>query len=345
MPLPPPPARAALGATTAADLVAGSPSEVLRRLELDVSRRLDGLLQGDYRGLVPGHGSEPGDTREYQAGDDVRRIDWNVTARTQVPHVRETIADRELETWVLVDRSASLDFGTADCEKRDLATASVAAVGFLTARVGNRFGCLVMEGDQVRSYPARTGRRPLLAILHDLLTRPRQGEGLATDLGPAIRQLNAVAGRRGLTVVASDFLIPSVAAPAGGSGGSGRSSAPSLEGRSPGWSDPLRLLAARHEALAIEVVDPRELELPDVGVLELVDPETGRRREVRTSAALRQRYAAAAADQRTAIARAIRRAGADHLQLRTDRDWLLDLVRFVALRRHRLAHGRPGAAR
>jgi len=312
--------------------VSGSPDEVLRRLELDVNRRLDGLLHGDYRGLVPGHGSEAGDTREYLPGDDVRRIDWNVTARTQVPHVRDTIADRELEAWVLVDRSASHDVGTAGCEKRDLVTASVAAVGFLTARAGNRFGCLVLDGDTVRTYPARTGRLPLLAILHDLITMPRRGEGLATDLGPAIRQLSAVARRRGLTVVASDFLIPSSVAQDGTE-------------RLPSWADPLRLLASRHETLAVEVVDPRELELPDVGVLELVDPETGRRQEVRTSAALRSRYAAAAAVQREHIATGIRRSGADHLQLRTDRDWLLDLVRFVALRRHRRQHARPGAAR
>jgi uncharacterized protein (DUF58 family) len=283
-----------------------------------VGRRLDGLLHGDYRGLVPGHGSEPGDAREYMAGDDVRRIDWNVTARMQTPHIRETIADRELEAWVLVDRSASLDFGTGSCEKRDLVTAAVAAVGFLTARSGNRFGALIIDGDRVVTHPARSGRTHLLAVLHDLVTLPRQGEGESVDLGPAIRRMDAVARRRGLTVVASDFLTGLAGTPA--------------------WSDPLRVLAARHEALAVEVVDPRELDLPDVGVLDLIDPESGRRLEVRTSPAIRQRYAAAAEAQRDGIARAIRGAGADHLQLRTDRDWLLDLVRFVAQRRHRMRH-------
>src|SRR3954447_22571829 len=112
-----------------------APDEILRRLELTITRKLDGLLQGDYRGLIPGHGSELGETRVYQPGDDVRRIDWNVTARTQEPHIRESIADRELETWVCVDQSASLDFGTTDMEKRDLALQAVAAIGFLTARV------------------------------------------------------------------------------------------------------------------------------------------------------------------------------------------------------------------
>jgi uncharacterized protein (DUF58 family) len=248
-----------------------------------------------------------------------------------VPHVRDSLGARELEAWVRVDRSASLDFGTAACETRDLATAAAAATGFLTARAGNRFGCIVIEGDRVVVHPARAGRTHVQAVLHDLLTRPRLGEGLATDLGPALRRLDLMARRRGLTVVASDFLIPSVAA------GDGP--------RSPDWFDPLRLLGLRHELLAVEVVDPRELELPAVGVLDLIDPETGRRREVHTSAALRQRFAEAAAEQRSEIARAIRKAGADHLQLRTDRDWLLDLVRFVAARRLRKAHARPKAAR
>jgi uncharacterized protein (DUF58 family) len=293
--------------------VGGAPEEVLRRLEIDITRRLDGMLQGDYRGLVPGHGSEPGDTRTYQPGDDVRRIDWNVTARTQVPHVRETIADRELETWVVVDRSPSLDFGTANCEKRDLAVAATAALGFLTARTGNRFGVLAAGGNGIDTLPARSGRAHLMGVLHRLVTAPTGHEGGAdaADLGAAMRRVGALARRRGLVVVVSDFLGPS------------------------GWEHPLRLLATRHEVLAIEVIDPRELELPDVGVLDLIDTETGERREVRTSSRLRTRYADAAREQRAAIARSIRGAGTDHLVLRTDRDWLLDLVRFVTLRRQR----------
>ncbi|MCB1014876.1 MAG: DUF58 domain-containing protein [Acidimicrobiales bacterium] len=294
----------------------GAPEEILRRLEIDITRRLDGMLQGDYRGLVPGHGSEPGETRAYQSGDDVRRIDWNVTARTQEPHIRESIADRELETWVVVDRSPSLDFGTAACEKRDLAVAAVAAVGFLTARTGNRFGVLAAGGAGVDTLPARGGRAHLLGVLHRLVTAPT-GHDLAgapapADLAAAMRRCSGLARRRGLVVVISDFLGPD------------------------GWDHQLRLLAARHETLAIEIIDPRELELPDVGVLELIDAESGRRREIRTSAALRDRYAVAARAQRDDIARAIRGAGADHLVLRTDRDWLLDLVRFVTLRRQRV---------
>src|SRR4051794_27345379 len=149
-------------------LATGPASDVLRRLELIIPRRLDGFLQGDHRGLVPGHGSELGETREYQPGDDTRRIDWNVTARMQVPHIRETIADRELETWVLIDQSASLDFGTADCEKRDLAVNGAASVGFLTARSGNRLGAILLRpGDGPIVVPARSGRAHLQALLHN----------------------------------------------------------------------------------------------------------------------------------------------------------------------------------
>ena len=300
--------------------IGGAPEQILRRLEIDITRRLDGMLQGDYRGLVPGHGSEPGETRGYQAGDDVRRIDWNVTARMQEPYVRETIADRELETWVVVDRSPSLDFGTAACEKRDLAVAATAAIGFLTARTGNRFGVLASGGVGVDTLPARGGRAHLLGVLHRLVTAPTghdlAGGGRAApapaDLGGALRRVSGLARRRGLVVVVSDFLGDT------------------------GWQHPLRLLATRHEVLAVEIIDPRELALPDVGVLDLIDAETGERREIRTSARLRAQYAEAARQQRDGIARAIRAAGTDHLILRTDRDWLLDLVRFVTLRRQRV---------
>jgi uncharacterized protein (DUF58 family) len=295
---------------------------LLRRLNLQVSRRLDGILQGDYQGLVPGPGSEPGEARGYQPGDDVRLIDWNVTARTTEAHVRMPIADRELETWAVVDLSASLDFGTAECEKRDLALAALAAVGHLTARVGNRLGALLVHAGTISSVPARPGRAHLQALLHRVATTPQVDGGGATDLGAALAAAARLARRRGLVVVISDFL------------GSGD------------WERPLRALGARHDVLAVEVIDPRELALPDVGILSLVDPETGQRLEVRTGdARLRARYAEAAAAQREATARVLRGAGVDHLVLRTDRDWLFDLVGFVDRRRRRrvAAPGAPGA--
>jgi uncharacterized protein (DUF58 family) len=293
---------------------------VLRRLELTVTRRLDGLLLGDYRGLVPGHGTDTGETRLYVPGDDVRRIDWNVTSRMQAPHLRETIAERELETWLLLDLSPSLHFGTANCTKRDLALAAAAAVAFLTGKAGNRLGAVLLTGSGLVTLPAATGRNHVRAVLHRAVTAPIEDGGGPTDLTRGMRHLVAPGRRRGLAVVVSDFLGPSM------------------------WEQPLRLVAARHETLAIEVLDPRELDLPDVGVLMVTDPETGRQREVQTaSAGLRERYARAAADQREHIAAALRSAGADHLVLRTDRDWLLDLVRFVALRRHRIDHLRRAA--
>ena len=297
------------------------PEEVLRRLELTVTRRLDGLLQGDYQALLPGLGSEPGDSREYQEGDDVRRMDWNVTARTTIPHVRDPVADRELETWAIVDCSASLDFGTADCEKRDLALAAVAAVGFLTTRTGNRMGALIVRPDRVTRVPPRSGRVPMMALLHALASRERADGGGATDLGAAIQSHLVSRRRRGLAVVVSDFLS------------------------TPGWERPLRGLASRHQVLAVEVVDPRELELPNVGYLTLVDPETGRRMEIQTAkSSLRKRYAEAAAAQRAQIASSIRASGAQHLVLRTDRDWLRDIVDHV-LRTRRRRGSLQGAVR
>ena len=297
------------------------PEEVLRRLELTVTRRLDGLLQGDYQALLPGLGSEPGDSREYMEGDDVRRMDWNVTARTTVPHVRDPVADRELETWAIVDCSASLDFGTANCEKRDLAVAAVAAVGFLTTKTGNRFGALIVRPDGITRIPPRPGRQPMMALLHKLATRERLDGTGPTDLAASLQTHLAARRRRGLAVVVSDFLAP------------------------PGWERKLTGLAARHQVLAVEIIDPRELELPNVGYLTLVDPETGRRMEVQTARAdLRRRYAEAASAQRAEIAAAIRRSGAHHLVLRTDRDWLRDIVDHVlSARRHRA--GLQGAAR
>lgn len=288
----------------------GRPDDILRRLELTITHRLDGLLHGDHLGLVPGHGSELGETRGYVAGDDVRRIDWNVTARMQTPYIRSTIADRELESWIIVDRSPSIDFGTADCEKADLALAAAAAIGFLTDHTGNRIGAVLLGPDGERVYPARGGRRHLQSILHALATAEPSKDGTTVDLAAGLKRLAPTLRRRGLVVVISDFIDAG------------------------DWERSLRVLAMRHEVLAIEILDPRELELPAVGRLSLVDPETGHTLQVDTSAArLRTRYAEAAAEQRAAIAGALRRAGAGHLQLRTDRDWVHDLVQYVARRR------------
>ncbi len=310
-----------------------TPERRLRRLELVITRRLDGLLHGSYLGLLPGIGSEPAGSREYMAGEDeVRRMDWAVTARTTVPHVRTVDADRELATWVLADVTPSMDFGTAEFEKRELAIAAVAAVGFLTLGNGNRLGAHLLTGEKVRRYPARTGRMPLLGLLRTLLAVPRlepgAGGAAPVSLAEAVGGMHRAALRSGLVVVVSDFLD--------GLDQDG------LGPAAPTWEQPLRRLTARHQVLAVQVGDPREQELPDVGLLTLVDPETGRRREVPTaSRRLRDRYAAAAARQQQTISGAIRRAGAAHLPLRTDRDWIADIVRHVHSRRRLAMAARP----
>jgi uncharacterized protein (DUF58 family) len=312
----------------------GRAEAVLGRLQLLVTRKLDGLLQGDYVGLLPGPGSEAGESREYRPGDDVRRMDWPVTARTTLPHVRRTVADRELETWMAIDLSASLDFGTALWLKRDLVIAAATAVAHLTVRGGNRIGAVVGTGSgtaeagsrrrkkeavpaqaPIVRLPARPGRKEAQGLLRAIAkTQIRPGR---TDLGELIDRLNRPPRRRGVAVVISDFLAPVET-----------------------WARPVRKLGVRHDVLAIEVVDPRELELPDVGVLVLADPETGAMHEVQTAdSSLRARYAEAAGQQRAEIARTLRAAGAAHLRLRTDTDWLLDIVRFVAAQRHARTRG------
>lgn len=313
------------GGRTATDGVAINTAEqALRRLELTIVRRLDGLLQGAYQGLLPGPGSESGDSRFYVPGeDDIRRMDWAVTARTTVPHVRDLVADRELETWALADLSPSMDFGTAGMEKRDLVVAAVGAIGFLSGRIGNRFGTYVLHDEYVHRMPARGGRPALYGLLHSLMAAPRgRAVADAPDLAEAIEVLASVRRRRGLRVVVSDFLDPEPTLD------------PTLE---PPWERPLRRLAAHHQVLAIEVIDPRELELPAVGLVSMIDPESGHGRRIRLTPKVRLAYAEAAAAQRTANQRALRRCGAAHLVLRTDRDWVLDIARFV-LRQRRMAH-------
>lgn len=296
-----------------------SDTRTLRRLQLVIGRKLDGLLHGEYLGLLPGAGSDAAESREYRPGDDVRRMDWPVTARTTVPHVRQTVADRELEAWLCVDLSPSLDFGTASCQKRDVAIAAAAAIIELVVRGGSRAGAVVTNGAGTSVLPARGGRAGAFGLLRRIAHTPRAAVGNAAklagdsvELGSAIAMLNRPPRRRGLAVLVSDFLAPD------------------------GWQRPLRVLGTRHDVLAVEVVDPRELSLPNVGLLALTDPESGEEMVVQTAdAELREEYRRAAAEQRAQIARSLRSAGAAHLRLSTDSDWLLDIVRFVAERRRR----------
>ncbi len=306
-------------------LSALAPEHALRRLELQIVRRLEGFLHGEHLGLLPGPGTDLAEARYYLPGeDDVRRMDWAVSARTTIPHVRDVVADRELETWVLVDLSASMRFGTAAMEKRDLAVAAVATMGLLTFRVGDRFGGYVLRSDGLHRWPARTGRLALFGLLRSLL-RDSATETVQTEpsLADAVRTVARAQRKRGLRVVVSDFID--------------LTDARSEPESPPAWERSMRELAARHQVIAIEIIDPRELDIPNVGTVLLEDPETGEVREVNTgSRKVRQRYAAAARLQRERSARAFRRAGVAHLVLRTDRDWVADTARF-ALRHRRVA--------
>lgn len=305
-----------------------APEDALRRLELTIVRRLEGYLRGEHLGLLPGPGTELAEARLYRPGeDDVRHMDWAVTARTTQPHVRDVVADRELETWALVDLTASMDFGTAARDKRELAVAAVATIGVLTQRVGDRFGGYVLREGRMRRWPARSGRMALYGLLRSLVEEPRSGHGTpGGDLAEGIAALARSQPRRGLRVVVSDFLDAdpgwlTAAGPA-----------------APPWERPIRRLAARHQVLAVEVRDPRERELPDVGVIELVDPETGRVLEVDTGRArTRQAFADAARAHGEQVASALRRSGCAHLVLSTDSDWVADTARFV-LGHRRTAH-------
>ncbi len=287
-------------------------AETLRRLELTVTAETR---------RAPPRPAPGADTRPRQRarrepavssiGDDVRRIDWNVTARTRELYVRELIADRDLEAWLVVDASPSMAFGTDVAEKRSIALGAAAAVGFLTARSQNKIGAVVGAGSERRSYPPRQGQNHLRGMLTAIAQAPA-GDGRGrTDLGALLDDVAGRARRRGFVCVISDFLADPEQ-----------------------WRRPLGSLALRHEVLAIEIVDRRELELPAVGTITLTDPANGRSREIRLTADVRRRYAAAAADQRARIRSTALAAGSQHVQLSTNGAWLEDLIHFVHRRRH-----------
>ena len=261
------------GSASASEVAARA--TVLRRLELEIRRRLDGSASGDHLTSAIGPGTERAGAREYEAGDDARLIDWNLTARMATTHVRTTEAEREIDTWIVADRSASLDFGTSRMEKRDVVLGAAAAFGLLTVRGHNRIG-LIVAGTPTRHHrPPQSGRVCLMAVLAAIHDTPRQGGAPAPDcdLAAAMRRLLVGQQRRSQIVVISDFLDPDI------------------------WTQQLTTLALRHDVIAVHVTDPREMELSDVGMLAVVDTETGRQRYVQTgSAALRARYAEASED-------------------------------------------------
>jgi uncharacterized protein (DUF58 family) len=283
------------------------PDGLLRALDLSVGRRMEGLLAGDYRSALHGDGTELVQVRPYLPGDDVRRIDWNVTARTGEPHVRVHLAERVLVTWLLLDTSPSMQFGTAERRKADVAEGVAIAVGHVATRRGNRLGLVTFGDAKPRATPPRQGRMGLIGLLAALREQP-DGDGRvgATSLGEALARAGTVARQRAVVVLVSDFRGP-------------------LD-----WRRPLLELAGRHEVVAVEIRDPAEQELPNAGALWLVDPETGRQVRVDTrSAKLRARFAAAAAAERAAVAGTFASAGARHVVLTTSGDWLRSLAVFL----------------
>jgi uncharacterized protein (DUF58 family) len=286
------------------------PDALLRALDITIGRRMEGLLAGDYRSSLFGDGTELAQVRPYIPGDDVRRIDWNVTARTGEPHVRVQLAERVLVTWLVLDTSASMEFGTADRRKADVAEGTAIAIGHVATRRGNRLGVVTFGGLEPRAIPARQGRMGLVGLLTGLRREPGDARVGATSLGEAISRTGSIARQRSLVVMVSDFRGPR------------------------DWRRPLLELAGRHDVLALELQDPREQELSNVGALWLVDPETGQLLRVDTrSRRLRERFAAAAAAERTDVARELASVGVRHLVLSTSGDWLRSLAVFLRRKR------------
>ena len=304
-----------------------SGAAAFRGLDLTVRRRLDGLLHGEHAGLRLGAGGDAEELTRYRPGHDVRRIDWNVTARSTEPMVWRTRAEHELDTWLLVDRTASMAFGTVTAEKSETAAWFAGAVGLLTDAPGNRVGIGYLDADGVRWVRPLAGR---MAAHRALTAEPPARDGAApTSLADAIGALERRYRRPGLRVVVSDLVDPDG------------------EYRRPfAWEAALKRLARRHDVIVAEIVDPRELELPPVGEVVLVDPETGAQREVSSGdRRVRDAYAAAAAEHRAGTAEAVRAAGAGHLLLSTDADWTAELARFVLRRRRTPARRARSAVR
>jgi uncharacterized protein (DUF58 family) len=293
---------------------ASTPERILQRLDWKVIRRLDGLLQGDYRSLFYGYGLDFADLREYQPGDDIRYIDWNVTARMDAPYVRQYLEDREITAWFLLDLSPSVDFGSRDGPKRAVLIDFVATLARLLTRHGNRVGAIFANGGArvERTVPAKGGRLQVLRLVNDLLKQPQLPKAPFTDLSPLLNSGLHAIKQRSLVFILSDFIS------------------------TPGWERPLTLLNQRHEVLAIRVWDPREAELPDVGPMIMEDAETGEQLYLDThDRKFRERYAAAARKREADLGAVFKRAGVDVLSLSTADDLVRAIVRFAALRRRR----------
>jgi uncharacterized protein (DUF58 family) len=284
----------------------------LRKLDLTVRRRVDGILLGDHKAAMLGDGTELAQVRPYEVGDDVRKIDWNVTARTGEAHVRAHVAERAVRTWLMLDTSPSMTFGTADRRKWDVAEGVALAVGHVATRRGNRLAIATFGDHTPLVYPDRQGRRGLLGLLHALRNEPGDEPTGPTSFAAACDRAARLVRKRSLVVAVSDFRGP-------------------LD-----WKKPLLRLAARHEVVAVEIRDQREQELPDVGTIWLVDPETRQQLQVDTrDRKMRERFAETAAAERDELAHTFKTAGVPHVAVSTSGDWLKTLVRFLEMERRR----------
>jgi uncharacterized protein (DUF58 family) len=288
------------------------PEALLRALDLKVGRRIEGLLAGEHRTSSVGLGTEIAQVREWEPGDDVRRIDWNATARTGDVQVRVDVAERALTSWVLLDVSPSMTFGTADRRKWDVAEGVAVALGHLASRRGNRIGVATFGGRDSQILRPRQGRAGLLGVLLAVRRDPETEHVGQTSLGEGLTRVARIAKQRAVVAVVSDFRGPR------------------------DWRASLLRLAARHEVFAIEIRDPREQEIPNLGHVWLVDPETGRRAQVDTGRRrIRERFAAVAAEERADLARELTSLGVSHAELSTDGDWLRPLASFLERGRRR----------
>jgi uncharacterized protein (DUF58 family) len=289
-----------------------TPERILLRLDWQVIRRLDGLLQGDYRSLFYGYGVDFADLREYQPEDDIRYIDWNVTARMDTPYIRQYVEDREITAWFLLDLSPSVDFGTVQTYKRAVLIDFVTTIARLLTRHGNRVGAMFYGGRIERTIPARGGRIQVLRLVNDLLKQPYLARAPFTDLTPLIEGGLHSIKRRALVFIVSDFISV------------------------PGWERPLNLLNRRHEVLAVRLWDPRELELPDVGPIFMEDSETGEQIYVDThDRRFRQQFKEAGRKREAELQQAFKHAGVDVMSVSTDEDLVRSIVRFASLRQRR----------
>ena len=294
-------------------LGAETPEQLLHRLEWQVIRRLDGILQGNYRTVLRGIGMDFLDLREYEPGDDVRRIDWNVTARMDTPFVREYAEDRELTAWLLLDRSRSMGFGPIDRPKELVLCELATTFARLLTRGGNRVGALLFDDEIEETLPPRSSRNQVLALARDLLRPPPGSNGAITDLTGVLETALRTTRRRSVVVLVSDFIT------------------------TPGWEGPLLQLTERHEVVAIRLTDPREYELPDAGVIVVEDAETGEQLVVDSSdAEFRHRLREAGEHREAELRAATLRAGVDICEVSTADDLVTAFVRIVESRKRRL---------